>query len=155
MFANKRATACSNLLSMNSAQRNLTSYRSKQHRDTGELLALAAPPERLSSVLQHSRQTSRTLSQPNVCVLHVHRILSLPERGNGHLHPSNSFPPLLGSVYTHDSHVRCDAVTCLPETLSESLYRIHCAAYRGILTPTRATMPQPDATRDLAASSHR
>ena len=118
MFANKRATACSNLLSMNSAQRNLTSYRSKQHRDTGELLALAAPPERLSSVLQHSRQTSRTLSQPNVCVFHSHRIFSLPERGTAAYIPRTP-PHRFSGLYTHKTLLFTeDAVRCLPEPLA-------------------------------------
>lgn len=74
---------------------------------------------------------------------------SLPPRArNGHLHPLNSFPPLLGFVYTLNSSVHHEAATCLPETPSESLYRVYCAACRGILTPTRATMARPDATRD-------
>lgn len=64
VVANTRATACSNLLNMQSAQRYLTSYRSKQHRDTGELLALAIPPDDLTSVPQSTRQTSPGLPSP-------------------------------------------------------------------------------------------
>ena len=148
MFANKRATACSNLLSMNSAQRNLTSYRSKQHRDTGELLALAAPPERLSSVPQHSRQTSRTLSQPNVCVLHVHRILSLPERGTATCIPRTLSHRFL-SPYTRTALLFiAKRLLTSPRLPVEFRHMLHCAAFRGILTPTRATMARPDATRN-------
>ena len=75
-----------------------------------------------------------------------------PRARDGSLHPIELLPPLLGPVYTHKSSVHCEADTCFPET---SRHRVDCAACRGILTPMRATMPRPDATRDPTAVSHR
>ena len=44
-----------------------------------------------------------TFSQSNVCVFHVHRIFVLPARGTATCIPLNSFPPLLGFLYTHQN----------------------------------------------------
>lgn len=110
------------------------------------ILALVSPPGRphlSASILQAN---FHTLSQPNVCVFHVHRILSLPERGTATCIPLNSFPPLLGFVYTRKILLFTEEHGyMLPR---DYLLNLYCAACRGILTPTRATMPRPDATRD-------
>ena len=117
------------------------------------ILALASLPGRPHLSTPILQANFHTHSQPNVCVFHVHRILSLPERGTATCIPLNSSPPLLGFVYTRKILLFTEEHGyMLPR---DYLLNLYCAACRGILTPMRATMARPGATRDPTAVSHR